>query len=483
MLTNFDIAQPNKKLNIDMENAKRLLKMQKYRALYVGDFALAFPATITKLTKKYPLENTTAQTLVEINMFNALTEFFKFLMTNAGIDISVVDSNQPRWDLIAEETNFLAVLKEVFVDNSRFGNGLFKVVLNEGKPEIFSVAPDCWFPVFEKGNLNALQGHILIYDYEEIIEGKKIQYKRIEKIYKGVTENELWECKNGVIKSQVDLSVLGVDENGEPLVKEYDYYSDKWNDFILFPVKNTTESDCYYGTSDYERCISIVEDLMLTISQNSKIINRHANPKLAGSEQNLELNTETGKREFPNRDFIGVGKDGVKPEYISVDLQAEAIKQHIDTLMQFYYIMTKTPPQAYGLDIAGNMSGESLKQIFMTALAKADDIRQVSFDSTIKKVVACAMAFNGTPVTEVGINWGNPIPETYSEKVQNENARVQAGTESKQTAIMKLDNVTEEQAKAELELINEDKKADSAIALDNLFPSEGEDDNNVNAEE
>ena len=144
---------------------------------------------------------------------------------------------------------------------------------------------------------------------------------------------------------------------------------------------------------------------MLTISQNSKIINRHANPKLAGSIENTELNPQTGERVFPNSDFITVGKDGTKPEYITADLQADAIKNHIDLLLQFFYMLTKTPPQAYGIDLEPNMSGESLKQILASAAAKVDDIRSVSLNNAIIKTVECALAFSNVKNVDVNIIW------------------------------------------------------------------------------
>ena len=143
-------------------------------------------------------------------------------------------------------------------------------------------------------------------------------------------------------------------------------------------------------------------------------------------------------------------------------MQADAIQKHLDMLMSFFYILTKTPPQAYGLDISGNMSGESLRKIFIAALSKVDDIKQVSFTSTIQNVVNCAMALNSTPVDSVNVAWGEPIPSDYSEMVATENSRVAAGTQSKLTTIMTLDNVSEEDAMAEIERINEEQTAKSS---------------------
>ncbi len=445
MFTTFDI----KNTKYDSDTIQRFSDYDEYRNLYDGDFNKAFSSTVLKIRKRYPLDNTTAQSLININLFWALTDFFKGFLTNQGITVNVDDEVQANWDEIAKNNNFISVLKEVYIDNSRFGNGIFKVALDNNKAKIFSICPDCWIPVFKNGNLNEIEGHILLYPLEAIVDGVKKEYKKVEKHKKGYVENEIWECKNGVFSRLLDEEEMALFN-----VNKIDDFSDIWNDFIVFPTKNSTESDKYFGESDYKRCKSLVEEIMLTISQNSKIINRHANPKMSGSEQNLEFDPTTGTRILPDTDFLKVGTDGVKPEYITADLQADAIQKHIDTLLKFFYILTKTPPQAYGLDISGTMSGESLRKIFIAALAKVDDIKQVSFTSTIQNVVKCAMAFNSTPTENVNIAWGEPIPSDYSEMVNIENSRVAAGTQSKLTTIMTLDNVSEADAKTELERIS-----------------------------
>lgn len=450
MFTNFDI----KNARNDADTIQRLSDYNKYKDLYDGDFNKAFSSTVLKIRKRYPLDNTTAQSLINVNLFWALTDFFKGFLTNQGITVNVDDEKQIIWDEIAKKNNFISVLKEVYIDNSRFGNGLFKVSLLDGEVKITSVCPDCWIPVFNKGDLNDIEGHILVYPLEIIENGTKKQFKKIEKHHKGFIENEIWTCVNDEIGRQ-----LSPEEIAQFGVEEVEDFSEYWDDFLIFPVKNTTESDSYFGESDYKRCKSIVEEIMLTISQNSKIINRHANPKLSGSEQNLEFDPLTNERVLPNSDFIKVGTDGVKPEYMTANLQADAIQKHIDILMNFFYILTKTPPQAYGLNIAGNMSGESLRKIFIAALSKVDDIKQVSFTSSIQNVVSCAMAFNLSPVESVNVAWGEPIPSDYSELVSIENSRVSAGTQSKLTTIMTLDNVSEEDARAELERIEDETNA------------------------
>ena len=409
MLTTFMTDDKFRKLRWDSEDSQRLQGYSRYRQLYRSEFSRPFHGVLNKLLKRYPLQNTTAQTLIEVNLFKSLTDFFKYLTTNKEFKIITDEKNQEVWDKIAADNNFISVLKEVCVDNSRFGDALFKVAFRDDEVKIFSVCPDCWFPVFENGNLNELSGHILLFD---IVHNGRT-YKHIEKIHKGYIENEIWEVSNGILSRQItDVTQFGL--------LPVDDFSDKWDDFVLFHVKNTTESDTFYGESDYKSCESLVEEIMLTISQNSKIINRHANPKLAGSIENTELNPLTGERHFPNSDFITMGKDGQKPEYITADLQSDAIKTHIDTLMQFFYIVTKTPPQAYGIDISANMSGESLEQILSVAIAKVQDIRTVSLTNAIKKVVECTLAFSGLENSGIEIDWNPQDKKEFTEPAETE---------------------------------------------------------------
>ena len=451
MLTSFDTTENIKKLKWDSDDNYRLRDYARYRDLYRSNFAKPFHQVINKLLQRYPLQGTTAQTLIEINLFKALTDFFKNLIANNDFEINV-ESNQDLWDEIAKENNFISVLKEVCIDNSRFGDALFKVAFVDDKVKIFSVCPDCWFPVFHNGNLNELDGHILLYDLK--LNGK--DYKHIEKIHKGYIENEVWEVSNGLLSRRIeDIREFGFEE--------IDDFSDKWDDFVLFHVKNSTESDSYYGESDYKCVISIIEEIMLTVSQNSKIINRHANPKLAGSIENTEMNPATGERYIPNKDFILTGKDGTKPEYITADLQADAIKSHINTLMQFFYMLTKTPPQAYGIDLSGNLSGESLKKIFMAAITKVEDVRAVSLNNAIKKTVECALAFAGIKDAEVEIDWGEAIKLDYTEEVKACNDRVLSGTMSQLSAIKELSKLPDDKAELELKEIQKEKGADADI--------------------
>lgn len=446
MITRFDIIQKNGKLAIDDETVARLINYDLFRDLYNGNFKKAFAKTYAKICAKYPLDTTTAQTFVELNLFYAMTDFYKNLLTNQGLYVNIDDNLQKIWDKIDEDNNFLSVLKEVYVDISRFGNGLFKVAMGDFGAEITSVSPSTWFPVFKKGSLNNVCGHVLVNTLSDFVNGHKITMKLIEKHRRGSVESELWLYKNGTFQEKLNVE-------SELEIPEFDDFSDIWNDFLIFPVRNTSESDEYFGQSDYVRFKSVVEELMLTISQNSKILNRHANPKMTGSNENLEFNPVTGKTEFPNKDFIPVGRDGIKAEYITADLQENAVNQHVETLMKFFHILTKTPPQAYGMDISNNISGETLRKVFMTSLTKIDDIKQVSFNGAVKNLVRCAMALNHTPVSEVKVDWGNPLPEDKSEMIDNSVKRINSGTLSRLSAICELDNISTNDAKSELDKV------------------------------
>ena len=88
MLTNFDTQN----IKYDSDTINRFAKYAEYKNLYDGDFHKAFNSTILKIQKRYPLDNTTSQSLININLFWALTDFFKGFLTNQGVTINVDDT-------------------------------------------------------------------------------------------------------------------------------------------------------------------------------------------------------------------------------------------------------------------------------------------------------------------------------------------------------------------------------------------------------
>ena len=65
MFTTFDI----KNTKYDSDTIQRFSDYDEYRNLYDGDFNKAFSSTVLKIRKRYPLDNTTAQSLININLF------------------------------------------------------------------------------------------------------------------------------------------------------------------------------------------------------------------------------------------------------------------------------------------------------------------------------------------------------------------------------------------------------------------------------
>ena len=161
MLTTFDINENFKNLKWSADDIERFRNYARYRDLYRSNFAKPFANVLRKIRQRYPMGNTTAQSLIEINLFKALTDFYKFLITNNDFEIKVSPDAAKDWAKINADNNFLTVIKEVCIDNSRFGDALFKVAYVNNEVKIFSVCPDCWIPVFNNGNLNDLSGHIL----------------------------------------------------------------------------------------------------------------------------------------------------------------------------------------------------------------------------------------------------------------------------------------------------------------------------------
>ena len=68
MLTTFETTEAIKQLKFDSIDACRLESYKRYRDLYRSNFAAPFRNVIYKIRQRYPLDNTTAQTLSLIHI-------------------------------------------------------------------------------------------------------------------------------------------------------------------------------------------------------------------------------------------------------------------------------------------------------------------------------------------------------------------------------------------------------------------------------
>lgn len=380
-------------------------------------------------------------------------------------------------DLISQN-NFINTSYEVVIDLSRFGDGLYKVrrdeknrVLIEGQP------PAVWFPVCAPDNVKNIQAHVLAWTYKQaeasIFGAKKEQwYLKTEIHERGKITNRLYLTNNpesgGKIGTLLEETVIetGID------------------DFLVIQASNLLTTDSITGLDDYSDLDSIIQELEVRIAQISRILDKHSDPNMYGSPTVLQTNMTTGETTYQGGGkFFPVLGDDKPPGYVTWDGQLEAAFKEIDILMEQLYFLSETSPAVFGQLKSGLAeSGSALKRLLMAPLAKVNRIR-MRFDPAMKKClsVAASLAGQGIEAQDISIVWKDGIPADVKEQAEVISMRTgNKATMSQKRAIQVYDELSEEEAMAELELIADEEAQSNPVF--NPFPVNNQAEAENNAE-
>ena len=97
-------------------------------------------------------------------------------------------------------------------------------------------------------------------------------------------------------------------------------------------------SDRVYGIDDYQSIDSIVSELIVRVSQVSRVLDKHANPSMTGPESALESDPNTGEWRFRVGDYYPRhSSDEPALEYVTWDASMDANFKQIDFLINQLY--------------------------------------------------------------------------------------------------------------------------------------------------
>jgi Phage portal protein, SPP1 Gp6-like len=244
---------------------------------------------------------------------------------------------------------------------------------------------------------------------------------------------------------------------------------------LVVHVPNYSTDDTWEGIDDLSEHYGLLEEINNRLTRIAAILDKHSDPAMAVPAGTLQEDENGNPLFFPGRDkiFEVMGKDEIVPQYITWDgqLQAafEALKHTLDQLL----MNAELPPVALGRDNSGTSgaSGLSIKFRMNSLLAKIKRKRQY-YEKGLKQVLFIAQLLehaqsrktpNFTP-TIPRITFKDGLPSDDMELAQIASIRTGGkATWSQKTAIMVLDDKTEEQAEQELEAIKQDEQADATV--------------------
>lgn len=480
MFTNLDFLQIGKKWAPNNATyKKRQENYQTGRLLYEGELESVFEQAWRDIASRYGLNYGEIQkVMIKINLFKSLTETFKILAFKKEPEAWVGEGKTAKRleKEVFSPKKLLDLLKKGFVSCHAQGDSVIKVYTNSaGQADISIVNAENWIPVHNPENLDEITAHVVANTYEVDnntsimgiqLENKK-KYLNVEIHYKGSYDKKLFE--------------LNKDDIITKLINEENGIKTNYDGFLVFPFNYGTPAWREWGKSAYNDIIELVDELVVRLSNNSKILDDHADPQKIISRDMAEFDSNTGQWVLKQHQAMYYGKNGEEPKYLTWDGNLDSSEKQLDRVMNLFFMLSGTNPQLFGQDIAGNLSGEALAKILIVPIAKTQEMI-LSLEDAFESALNCLMQLQGRSETidiKFDIGQFNTPSDITGRVVQEKNA----GITSLKRAVEEINpRYTEEEVALEVEMINQDRQSESMTDINNLFPTD-EGDKNLDEQE
>ena len=383
------------------------------------------------------------------------------------------DKKQKLIDRILLETGLFESAYAAALDVSRYGDGLLMVSKRSGgKPAVDVTTPAIWFPVVDKANIKHTLYHVLGYHY--LSDESRREWNLRVQLHK---TDEPGKCEERTYRL---TGAEGSWNIGAELPNENPQIDTQLAACPVFRVPNMLTSDRVFGIDDYEAVDSIISELIVRVSQISKVLDVHANPSMSGPESALEQDPDTKQWRLRVGDYFPrVNKDDPAPEYIIWDASLDANFKQIELLVNQLYTISEMGSAIFG-DLSNSTgqvpSGSALRRLMMSPLSKARRIAN-KFDPVLKQLVSLCASVYGTEIApqEISISWNDGLPDDEAEAAGIMAVRTgNKATISQFSAIKRLDKLSSDDAQSELEQIHIEAAADAPEVLTSIDSHEEE---------
>lgn len=351
------------------------------------------------------------------------------------------------------------------IDVSRYGDTIF--VLTSDKT-LDVISPAQWFPIVDEYNLRTFKQHvfanIFIINKSNDEYGLKVQIHDI---------NSPDHCEEHTYRLDGKPGAFKI---GKELTKQKDLKIEtKMQVCPVYRVANTLTSDRLFGLDDYRSVDSIISEIMVRVSQISKVLDRFASPSMTGPASAITFNEVTQEWQLKVGDYFPRNTDtDPKPEYLVWDAGMEANFKQIELLINQLYTISEMGSAVFGdlTNKTGDVpSGSALRRLMMSPLAKARRIAN-RYDIVIKKMIVAILGLKGVQIqtSDITVTWRDGLPSDPAEDAEIANVRTGGkATLSQYTAIQRLDDMSDTSADTELALIRAD---DTEAAAGSVPPDE-----------
>lgn len=292
-----------------------------------------------------------------------------------------------------------------------------------------------------------------------------------------------------IIYHSYELNPIEYNSNGEAIkfniggaLDNPQYQYTGVNKPLIVHIPNTAGSDTWEGIDDLNDNKGLFDELNNRLSQIASILDKHADPALAVPVGLLDEG-EDGQAKFRvavDKVFEVLGKDDIIPEYITWNGNLQEAISEMKEVINLILMNSEIPAIALGLTDAGTSGASGLSIKFrMNSLLSKIKRKRLYYNKGLKEIYRLAQELekslgiaNYDVVTpHINFNDGLPTDELQEANIMS----IRTGnmpTLSQLSAIMRMDNMTEEQAREELERIKADlEEANKMIGQSTFFNS------------
>ncbi|MEK4117683.1 hypothetical protein NST44_16080 [Paenibacillus sp. FSL W8-0919] len=247
------------------------------------------------------------------------------------------------------------------------------------------------------------------------------------------------------------------------------------NELLCGMVTNDETLTYPRGRSALRNIDGLQEEINWTITRDSIVFDKHGKPKLAIPRALWDTVASQNQRDYGGRfvrnaDLEVVSYDdktGAVPMYITWDAKTQQSFEHVTRLIKYMLAISKTSPQAAGLEEGKGESGVALLYLWIQSVIKAEAIKD-KFDAAIKAAIRKCMILENAiggqnlKITDPVVEWGELLPKADSEKDTEEIEKYAGGVQSLETTVRRMHpDWSEEAIMAEIQKIQDEQTADS----------------------
>lgn len=441
---------------------ERLRRYKDNRALFEDEHAKVYKAQFDRIDRVIGNFGRVVSYVTVLNYQRLMTTKIADLIFGEPPSVTVSNDHlQAEIDKLIIRTDLWLHAYMVAIDVSRYGDGLLQLS-KLGDAQVIDVTPPAlWYPVVDPANMHRIRYHVFGSIY--LLDPAKTTYGLSVHIHDpqapGRCEAHQYRLSGqpGSYKIAADITAA----SARLLETQLDACP-------VYRVTNLLTSDRIYGMDDYQSVDSIISELIVRISQVSKVLDQFASPSMTGPQSALEYDDLTQQWRLRVGNYYPRNSaDEPAPEYLVWDASMDANFAQIEVLINQLYAVSEMGSAIFGgLDNkTGDVpSGSALRRLMMSPLAKARRVAN-NFAGPLKHLIADCVRLRGYDLQpeDITITWHDGLPEDPKEAAEIMDIRTAGkATISQYTAIQRLDNTTAADTDAELAMIHSD-------ALDNTL--------------